>query len=68
MADINIYGTLNTMATDQTMGYARQLLDENFDEKQDVINQMMRDDIEDKQDELEWLNALEIDAIVNAFD
>ena len=50
MADINVYGTLKTMAEDQKVAYANQVFDEDLNKDQHTINQ----DLDQKIDDLEF--------------
>lgn len=45
MADINVYGTLKTMAEDQKVAYAKQVFDEDLNKDQHTINLELEQDV-----------------------
>ena len=58
MADIKVYGTLRTMATDGIVATADQLKDTNVGKFQEVINQELAGGMEGKQDTIEDLEQI----------
>lgn len=52
MADINIYGTLKTMAEDQKVAYAKQVFDEDLNKDQHTINLELDEKIDNNFEEL----------------
>lgn len=52
MADINIYGTLKSMAEDQKAAYAKQVFDEDLNKDQHTINLELDEKIEGNVEEL----------------
>lgn len=52
MADINIYGTLKSMAEDQKVAYAKQVFDEDLNKDQHTINLELDEKIDDNFEEL----------------
>lgn len=66
MADIKVYGTLRTMATDGIVATADQLKDTNVGKFQEVINQELAGGMEGKQDtiaDLEQIRSLANSAV-----
>lgn len=66
MADIKVYGTLRTMATDGIVATADQLKDTNVGKFQEVINQELAGGMEGKQDtiaDLEQIRSLSNSAV-----
>lgn len=65
MADINVYGTLKTMAEDQKVAYAKQVFDEDLNKDQHTINLELDEKIEGNVEELrdevlgdEWVDEI----------
>ena len=52
MADINVYGTLKTMAEDQKVAYAKQVFDEDLNKDQHTINLELDEKIDYNVEEL----------------
>ena len=52
MADINVYGTLKTMAEDQKVAYAKQVFDEDLNKDQHTINLELDEKIDNNYEEL----------------
>lgn len=64
MADINIYGTIKTMAEDGRAAYVHQVYDIPKEQMlQDTLNDLDAE-IDTKQDELDWLTLYDIDQII----
>ena len=65
MADINVYGTLKTMAEDQKVAYANQVFDEDLNKDQHTINLELDEKIDYNVEELkedvfgdEWVDEI----------